>query len=71
MPADVTTEGENTLPVPVEESPTQEDVVRAELSLPYHKYNDLSEIPLRPSFAATVGQATREAGRSVMETFLW
>ena len=65
------TEGGNALPMPVEESSTQENVLQPELSLPYRKYNDLSEIPLRPDFAATVGQTTRELCRWFIENMLW
>ena len=71
IPADGATEGEDALPMPVEESSTQEDVLLAKLSLPYCKYNDLSEIPLRPNLAAIVGQAGREAGRWLTENMLW
>ncbi len=71
MPADGATDGKHALPIPVEESSTQEDVLRAELSLAYHRYNDLSEIPLRLNLAATVGQAGREAGRWLTENILW
>ena len=71
MPTEGATEGEDALPVPVDEPITQEDVLRAALSQPYHKYNDLSEIPRHPDFAATVGQATRRAARWLIENLLW
>ena len=71
MPREGATEGENALPVALNEPITQEDVLRAELSQPYHKYNDLSEIPRHPDFAATVGQATRRAARWLIENLLW
>ena len=71
VPTDNAAEGKNALAMLVEESSTQEDVLQAELSLPYCKYNDLSDIPLRPNLAATVGQAGREAGRWLTENMLW
>ena len=71
MPREGATEGENALPVALNEPITQEDVLRAALSQPYHKYNDLSEIPRHPDFAATVGQATRRAARWLIENLLW
>ena len=71
MPTDGATKGENALPMPVEGSSTKEDVLRAESSQPYQKYNDMSEIPCRPDFAATVGQATRRAARWLIENLLW
>ena len=71
VPTDGTKEAKNALLVPVEESSTQESVLQAELSLPYIKYNDLSEIPLHQNLAATVGQAGREAGRWLIENILW
>ena len=63
-------EGAKALPMPVKEPTTQEDGLRTELSLPYHKYNDLSEIPLRPNLAAIVGQAAREAGKWLIENMV-
>ena len=71
MPTDGATEAGNALPMPVEGSSTEEDVLRAELSKPYHKYNDLSEIPRRPDLAATVEQATHRAARRLIENLLW
>ena len=71
MPTEGATEGENALPVPMEEPITQEDVLRAGLSIPYHKYTDSSEIPRSSDFAATVGQARRRAARWLVENLLW
>lgn len=71
MPTDGATEAKNALPLPVEESSVQEDILQAEPSLPYCKYNNLSEIPFRLDFAATVGQAAREFGRWFTEDMLW
>ena len=71
IPLDRPIGGVSALPMPLEESSTQEDVLQAELSLPYCKYNDVSEIPLRRNLAATVGQAGREAGRWLTENILW
>ena len=71
LPTDAVTEAENTLPMPMGEPSTQQDVLQAELCLPYCKYNDLSEIPLQLNLAATVGKAVREAGRWFTENMLW
>ena len=71
VPTEDATEGENALPMPVEEPSSQEDISQAELSLPYCKYNDLSEIPLRSNPMATIGQATRKFGRWLTENMLW
>ena len=65
------TEAENALPTPVGEPLTQEGALQVELCLPYCKYNDLSEIPLRLNLVATVGRAVREAGRWFTENMLW
>ena len=70
-PTDGAAEAANDIPMQVEELSAQEDGLRAELSLPYHKYNDLSEIFLRPNLAAIVGQAAREARRWFTENMLW
>lgn len=71
MPTDGAAEGANALPMLMEEPSVQKDGLSAELSLPFHKYNDLSEIPLRLNLAAIVGQAAREAGRWLTENMLW
>ena len=71
VPTDGETKGENALPMSVVESSIQEDALQAVLSLPYCKYNDSSDIPLRPNLAATVGQAGREAGRWLTKNMLW
>ena len=68
---DGATGGDNALHMLVEGSSTQEDVLEAGLSIPYCKYNDVSEIPLRSTLAATVGQAGREAARWLAEKTLW
>ena len=62
---------ENALPMPVEGSSTQENVLQAGLSLPYCKYNDVSEIPLHLNLAVTVGQAGREFARWLTQNMLW
>ena len=70
-PTDGATKAENALPMSVEGVSSQEDVLQAKSSLPYCKYNDVSEISLRPYFAATIGQAAREFGRWFTENMLW
>ena len=71
IPTEGATKDENALPTPVGEPSTPKDVLQAELSPPNCKYNDVSEIPSRPDFAATVGQAAREFGTWLTENMLW
>ena len=71
LPTNAVTEAENALPMPVGEPSTQKDVLHAELFSPNCKYKDVSETPLRPHFAATIGQAARDFGRWFTENMLW